>query len=294
MHQQYYNLQNKYLKIKVNQTGAELCEILRLSDKKNFMWDANPEIWEGYSPVLFPIIGALKEDFYIFKGNRHSIPRHGFVRNNTAIRLFESTPDSLTFQLMSSPETLKQYPFDFEFFITYKLKDNTIIVEHLVENTGNSDMFFSLGAHPAFKCPLNPDEKYTDYFLEFEHTETAHTYKIEPTGLIGEKSDLILNNSKTINLNYHLFDKGALVFKSLKSRCVSLVSKNSGRWIEVKFDGFPILGIWAKPNADYVCIEPWLGIADSYDTNQDFETKEGIIKLEANGNFKASYSITTY
>jgi len=289
-----HSLKNNILQIDVKQTGAELCAIRRLSDGKDYMWNANPEIWEGFAPVLFPIIGALKNDCYIFKNKDYSLPRHGFVRNNKNIELIESTSDSLTYCLKSNPETLKQYPFHFEFFITYKLDNNSIIVEHLVKNTGPEPMFFSLGGHPAFKCPLDSKEKYTDYYLEFQHNETAYTYKIESNGLIGAKTDLILNNSKIINLHYNLFDKGALVFKGLKSKSVSLISKISGKRLDVTFEGFPFLGIWAKPNANYVCIEPWIGIGDNIDTDQNFETKEGIIKLEANKSFSANYTISIY
>jgi len=155
-------------------------------------------------------------------------------------------------------------------------------------------MYFSLGAHPAFKCPVLEGEKYNDYYLEFDQLETAYTYPILADGLMGEKTDLILNNKRVIDLNYHLFDKDALVFKNLKSSRVSLCSKISGKRVEVNYKGFDYLGIWAKPNANFVCIEPWMGIADGIDSDGDFEKKEGILKLNGHNIFKAGYSIEVF
>jgi galactose mutarotase-like enzyme len=290
----HYSIQNECLKINVNQIGAELCSIIRLSDNKEFMWDGNPAIWQGFSPVLFPIVGALKGDKYYFQNREYSLPRHGFARNSSNFEVSELTANSLTLRLVSDENTLKMYPFYFEFYVRYVLNGNSIQIEFEVKNTDLKDMFFSLGAHPAFKCPHEKHENYNDYYLEFDQNETQYTHKIEPDGLIGEKSDLVMDNSKTINLHYTLFDKGAMVFKTLKSRKVSLVSKLSGKRVLVDFRDFPYIGIWAKPNADYVCIEPWLGIGDNVGTDQNIETKEGILKLEQNRSFKAAYSIQVF
>lgn len=289
-----FTIKNDILQISVKKTGAELCGIKLLADDKEYMWNANPDVWAGYAPVLFPIIGALKDDSYFLNDKKYSLPRHGFVRNNQLVELDSETGNSLTFKLQHNPGTIKQYPFPFEFRVTYTLSGNKINVDHEVKNLANNEMLFSLGGHPAFKCPINEGEKYSDYYLEFEQYETAHTYQIEVSGLIGGVTDLIFNSSKTLNLHYNLFDKGALVFKNLKSRSVSLNSRVSGKRIEMDFEGFPYFGIWAKPSANFVCLEPWLGIADSVDANQNFENKEGIVRLSANSNFKAGYSIRIF
>lgn len=291
---QRYNIANDFLEISVRKTGAELCAIKKLPDGKDYLWDANPKIWAGYAPVLFPIIGALKEDSYYFKGKRYTLNKHGFVRNNANIELYKSSDTSLIFTLTSNPETLKFYPFQFEFYISYTLEKNAIIVDHLVKNTGDETLFFSVGGHPAFRCPLEKDEKYSDYSIVFEHNETAHNFEVMDSGTIGPAKDLILNNSSIIHLHYAIFSNDALVFKNLKSRKASLVSKRSGKRVEVSYEGFPYLGIWAKPHADYVCIEPWLGIADPVDTDQELETKEGIIPLSGMKSFSASYRISIF
>ena len=286
-----YTIENEKLLISVNQTGAELCQIQSVQTGKEFMWNANPDVWASYSPVLFPVIGAIKNGFVKYNENEYAVPRHGIVRNNPNVTFIGKTNDSLTFGLKYDDETLKIYPFKFEFQITYTLYENRIIVSHEVTNHGDEPMLFSLGGHPAFKCPLSDDEVYEDYYLEFEHVESESTWLLEKDGLVGNITKPILHNTNVLHLNGHLFDHDALIFKTLKSTQVSLRSTKSGQVVTLHYADFPYLGIWAKPNADFVCLEPWLGIADSADSDQNFENKEGILTLEAKSVFKALYSI---
>ncbi len=287
-----YTLENNKLRIGVKKIGAELCQISSVKNINEFMWDANPAIWANHAPNLFPIIGALKEDCYFFKNKKYTMTKHGFIRNNKDIVLNNKTNDSLTFRLNHSTSTLGSYPFKFEFSITYKLTDNKIDIIHTIKNCDNQTMYFSLGGHPAFKCPVYENENYEDYVLEFEDEENSARHLINmETGLISSKTKLVFNNSKNIQLRHDLFNEDALVFKDLKSRKVTLKSDTYGAILSVSFKKFPYLGIWAKPNGNYVCIEPWLGIADHEDTNQELKTKEGILTLEANKSFSASYTI---
>ena len=287
-----YTLENNKLKIAVKKTGAELCQITSIKNKTAFMWHADPEIWGSYAPNLFPIIGALKNDTYTFENQQYSLPKHGFIRNNDAIVLHNKTTNSLTFKLISDDDLLKKYPFKFAFYITYKLTDNHIEVIHTVKNTDTKTMYFSIGGHPAFKCPVYEGEHYNDYILEFEHPENSRTHVINmENGLISNKTKPVFNNSNGIQLTHDLFNEDALIFKDLKSKKVTLKSKSHGSILTVSYQDFPYLGIWAKPNGDYICIEPWLGIADNEDTNQDLKTKEGILTLSATKTFIASYSI---
>ena len=286
-----HTIENDKFLISIKQTGAELCRIQSVTTGKEFLWNADPNVWASYAPVLFPVIGAIKKGFVKYEGKDYAVPRHGFVRNNEKVTVIEQTPLSLTFGLNFDDETLKIYPFEFEFQITYTLYDNTIVVSHQVINHGSRPMLFSLGGHPAFKCPLNDGEVYEDYYLEFEKVETDSTWLLEKDGLVGNITKPILHNTNVLHLNGHLFDNDALIFKNLKSKQVSLRSTKSGQVVTLHFEDFPYLGIWAKPNAHFVCIEPWLGIADSEDSDQNFEMKEGIISLEAGKRFSASYSI---
>ena len=287
-----FSLENEKLKISVKKIGAELCEIKSVKHKTDFMWDANPAVWGSFAPNLFPIIGALKEDTYTFENQKYTLPKHGFVRSNDHVKLIEQTANSLTFGLSYSEDSLKIYPFKFQFAITYTLKDNCIDVLHTIKNVDDKALFFSVGGHPAFKCPVFKDENYEDYSLEFETIENSKNHLINmENGLISSKTKSLFNNSNTIHLNHELFNEDALVYKDLKSRKVTLKSAKKGPILSVNFPDFSYLGIWAKPNGNYVCIEPWLGIADSETTNQNLKDKEGILKLDPNKTFKATYSI---
>jgi galactose mutarotase-like enzyme len=286
-----YQIANDVLKITVNETGAELAGIESVVSGRQFLWGGDPSVWANHSPVLFPIVGGLKDNTFIYKEGSYSLPRHGFIRNNHKIKLTAQSDSSLTFTLTFDEETLAKYPFEFEFQITYTLYQHRIVVSHLVKNHGAGNMYFSLGAHPAFRCPLNSHESYEDYYLEFAEVETDSTWELTSEGLVSERTRPVLHRSNVLHLTKSMFDHDALIFKNLKSRRVSLRSTKSQQVISVEFEDFPYLGLWAKPGAPFICIEPWLGIADSVDTNQQLENKEGILTLATNHSFSAAYSI---
>jgi galactose mutarotase-like enzyme len=287
-----YTIKNTQLNIAIKKTGAELCSIQSVKNHKQFMWDANSAVWGNHAPNLFPIIGSLKEDTYIFEGKAYNLPKHGFLRGNTDFELHEHTETSLTLKLTYSDATLKTYPFKFEFYMTYKLTDNKLDIIHTVKNVDDKTMYFSVGGHPAFKCPVFDDENYDDYVLGFEHPETSKTHLINTAnGLISNKTKPIFNNNNILPLTHDLFNDDALIFKDLKSKKVSLKSKKHGTILTVSYPDFEYLGIWAKPTGNYVCIEPWLGMADNDDTNQDFKTKEGILTLDAGEIFEVGYEV---
>ncbi|GAA4282310.1 aldose 1-epimerase family protein [Gaetbulibacter aestuarii] len=287
-----YTLRNALLEIGVKNPGAELCKISGLKTHLEFMWDAQLDIWGSHAPNLFPIIGALKKDSFVFEGTTYSLPKHGMIRNNPKVYLVDQTENKLIFGLDYSEETLKQYPFKFEFRISFTLIENRITIDHHVKNCDSKPLYFSLGGHPAFKCPVFKDDAYSDYFLEFETEETSKTHLINPAnGLISNRTKPTLEHTKTLPLTHDLFNEDALIFKDLISRKVQLKSQNHGTILSVTYPDFNYLGIWAKPNGDFVCIEPWLGIADHEDHDQNFKTKEGILTLDSNKTFHASYEI---
>ena len=287
-----YTLENDKLKIVVKQIGAELCRISSIKNGKDFMWHADPEVWEGYAPNLFPFIGALKNNTYIYENKAYNMPKHGFLRHNQSVKLHHQSKGSLTFKLKYNESLLKIYPFKFEFYINYQLTNNKIEVTHTVKNCDAKTMYFSVGGHPAFKCPVYDDEDYDDYILEFEKVEGSKIHLINlESGLQNSKTKIVFNNSNHIQLKHDLFNDDALIFKDLKSKKVTLKSNMHGTILSVDYKDFSYLGIWAKPNANYVCIEPWLGIADHEDTNQILKDKEGILTLNAGATFNASYGI---
>ncbi|MGC1632816.1 MAG: aldose 1-epimerase family protein [Gelidibacter sp.] len=287
-----FTLKNALLKISVHPVGVELRKITSVKNAKEFMWNGNPDIWSGHAPNLFPIVGALKDDEYLHETDIYKLSKHGFVRNNADFVLADKNNDQLRFTLKYSKETLLNYPFKFEYSVCYELLKNTIKITYEVENVDDKTIYFCIGGHPAFKCPMYPDENYDDYFLKFEHPETSKTHLLNiNNGLFNSKTEPVFKSPTAITLNYHLFDKDALVFKDLKSRKVTLESKKHGEILSVKYKDFPFLGIWAKPNANFVCIEPWQGLADSENSNQVLKDKEGIVALEKHKTYSASYTI---
>ena len=282
----------KLLKFSVQDKGAELCSIISQRTGTEFMWGANTDVWGSFAPILFPIIGTLKEGEFLYEGKSYSLPKHGFIRNNESLKVNQVSDNCLEYSLKFDDESLKFYPFEFEFIVRFVLVGNSITIEHKVVNhSKDKPLFFSVGGHPAFKCPLYDGETYEDYFIEFEEVENVSTWEVLPNGLINSTTKLLIQNSNVLPLTRTLFENDALILKDLKSKRVSLKSKKSSTSISIEYTDFNYLGIWAKPGGQFVCIEPWLGISDSNTTDKDFTKKEGIIRLEANTDFKASYSI---
>ncbi|WP_417886114.1 aldose 1-epimerase family protein [Zunongwangia sp.] len=287
-----YTLKNKQLHVGIQQKGVELCSIKNLENNKEYIWQANPEIWGSHAPNLFPIIGVLKDGQYKFKGSLYDMPKHGFIRNNDNLEVKNQTKTSITFILKSSEELSKIYPFKFEFELTFTLNGKTIEVTHLVKNLDNQTMYFQVGGHPAFNAPLFDNEAYEDYYLEFDQKLSLESYILAESGLVSNETKTITENDSKIKLSKDLFNEDALIFKDIPSKNVVLKSNKHGEILSVSYKDFKNLGVWAKPGAPYVCIEPWLGIADVEGTNQNIETKEGIITLGSEKDFSASYKIS--
>jgi galactose mutarotase-like enzyme len=287
-----FTIENEFLKISVQKTGAELCSVLDKSTHQEFMWNGDPAVWGSFAPVLFPIIGCLKENEFLVNGKSYNVPKHGFIRNNDCLEASILNENIIEFRYRYDENTLKNYPYLFEFVLQYILQDRTIHLKHTIVNHDDKEpMYFSLGGHPAFKCPLFDNEKYGDYFIEFEQVENDTTWKVTPDGLIDVTAIPYLVNTNRLKLHPLIFQNDALIFKNLKSRKATLKSNNHSFGVEISFADFNYLGIWAKPNASFVCIEPWLGISDSINSTKDFTKKEGIQRLEARTQQVYTYSI---
>ncbi|MCP9754124.1 aldose 1-epimerase family protein [Lacihabitans sp. CCS-44] len=283
-------IENEYIRASINPLGAELVSLLKLDDNTEYMWDANPAFWGKTSPVLFPIVGGLKNDTYLFEGKEYKLPRHGFAR--TMLFLVESqTENSVIFLLKNNEETGKVYPFEFELRLIYSISDNQLELKYEVRNPSEKPLWFSVGGHPAFKCPIENGLSYDDYFLEFDQTEDFERWPLNSEGLVLDTPIGITINTNKLMLTKELFHEDALVFKHLTSDCVTMKSQKSPKELKFEFKNFPYLGIWAAKNADFVCIEPWCGIADSADTNQNLVEKEGINHLEPKLVYERSFII---
>lgn len=274
----FISISNNELNVSIATKGAELQSIVLKATGIEYMWNADPNYWSKKSPVLFPIVGGLKNNSYTYNGNNYSLNRHGFARE-TEFKVTNHTANSVTFSISNNATTMAVYPFSFIFSITYTLHHNKLLVSYTTENTGATNMFFSVGAHPAFKIPLLNNTNFEDYFLAFNEPENAGIYPLDANGLLETQAIPFLHNQQQLPLSKSLFYKDALVFKELKSNTISIKSKAHPHGLSVGFDGFPFMGIWSAKNANFVCIEPWCGIADSVNTNGVLETKEGIILL---------------
>lgn len=287
------SITNDFISISVATLGAELQSIYHQQHKLEYMWSGDAAYWGKYSPVLFPIVGELKNGTYSYNGQNYHLSRHGFAREMN-FEVTEQHSNSITFTLQSNEESLKTYPFQFLFSVRYTLEKNTLQVSFRTQNSGVEKMFFSVGAHPAFKVPLVEGTAYEDYQLVFSENETTGRWPIAKGGFIETQPVSMLKDEATINLKKELFASDAIVFKNLKSNAVSIVSPATEHGIKVSFKDFPFLGIWAAKGADFVCIEPWCGIADSVDATGTLDDKEGIISLEAGYEFTVSYEIEVF
>lgn len=274
-----HTLQNDRLQIAVKTKGAELTSIQSIHDSLEYLWQGDASIWAGQAPILFPIVGGLKDNTYYFEGQKYTMPRHGFIRHNEHIELKHSSDTQLTFTLKSSPETKKMYPFEFEFDICYELIDNLIIVKHTVINTDIKSLYFSLGGHPAFKYPLFDNEYFEDYSVILKKAKINESFMLTTEGLIRNATIPIIKNNK-IQISRTLFDHDALIFKNINAERATLQHKTKGPVVTMNFADFPDLGIWSKPAAPFICIEPWLGYADTENTHQRLVDKEGIQHLD--------------
>ena len=284
-------LKNNQLVVKINPKGAELTSLFNNENQTEYLWNADPTLWGKSSPVLFPIVGSLKNDIYRFEGMEYTLPRHGFARDKEFI-VEKSEENSATFLLTHDENTLKVYPFKFEFRLIYSLENSTLDVTYSVKNIGENKMYFSVGGHPAFAIPLAETTTYNDYYLEFNKAETFKRWGLTADGLIETQSVNFLVDTNKLNLTKALFYDDAIVFKNLESTSITLKSEKTSRQLKFDFKGFPYIGIWAAKDADFVCIEPWCGIADSANQNQELTEKEGIIGLDKGGIFEKTWRVT--
>lgn len=287
-----YTLENAQCRVAVTSHGAELSSFVR-KDLGNleYIWPADATFWNRHAPVLFPIVGRLPQDTYSFQGQSYQLTQHGFARDQE-FRLLRQTPAELVFELTDNDQTRARFPFPFVLRISYRLAGPQLTIGWEVENPGSGELLFSIGAHPAFRCPLLPEEKFEDYEFVFDHPVTVERHLLEG-GLLTGQTEPLLHNQDTLPLSYPLFAQDALVFKHFDFTHLTLRSRRSGRAVRLRFDGFPFLGLWTKgEGAPFVCIEPWQGIASSTFESGELADKEGILSLGPGRQFLTSYSIT--
>lgn len=284
-------LENEILRATIAAKGAELQSLINKATGIEYMWGGDANYWGKFSPVLFPIVGGLKNDTYYFNDKAYQLPRHGFARDKTFTAEKKSATEAV-FSLAQDEQTLTVYPFAFTLQLRYQLNENTLSCTYGVHNPGSSELLFSVGAHPAFAVPLAKDTNYSDYYLQFNVEEKLERWKLE-NGLIASPESLPVTDN-TLPLRPSLFYEDAIVLKYIKSNVITLASNKNEHGLHFKFDNFPFFGIWAAKDAPFVCLEPWCGIADSVTHNQQLKEKEGINKLAANAHWQRVWSVECF
>jgi len=282
-------LRSKELIVQIKNAGAELVSI-KNCEGLEFLWQAKPDIWPRHAPVLFPIVGKLRDNVYKFKDSTFNLSQHGFARDMDFV-VSEKSIHHCTLTLKSSAETLKKYPFEFNFNITYSLSGSTLKCIYSVLNTGKADLIFGVGAHPGFNCPLMPHERFEDYFLEFEKSHYELTSLKDGLREISTTSLQLQQNR--LPLTPTLFDNDALVFENRQINKLTLRSQKSSHKVEIVSEGWPYYGIWSKKGCrEFVCLEPWYGITDKSSASGQLDEKDGMITLHPEKSFNCEFSIS--
>ena len=286
-----HTLENQELTVSVTDHGAELCSIYDKKNDREVIWQADPAFWKRHAPVLFPNVGRHYGDRYRLGGKEYPSSQHGFARDSEFTCIGE-TEDSLTHTLLSSDETKKNYPSDFELQITHSLTDRTLTVKWKVKNTGSEVMYFTIGGHPAFALP---DADGKEFHLSFEG-KSELSYCLIDTATGTAIPDVVYSLPLTEGscpVGPHMFDKDALIFDGQIERAAILLPDKTP-YVELCSPGFSSFGIWSVPGAPFICLEPWMGRCDNCGFAGDLSEKPGIISLEPGEIFEKDYQIRIY
>lgn len=273
------------LEIKISEKGAELTSIKL--DGKEMLHDGKT-FWDRQSPILFPMVGRLRNDETIINDKKYTIPQHGFAKDMMFEKI-EEKDNKVIYITKSNEETLKIFPFEFSLYLQYEIKGNTLIVKYKVINDGIDDMLFGIGGHPGFKIDVENEQ----YYFELETEEKDISFmEVEGSQISNKPAKNLLENKKIIRIKENSFINDAIMIKNYKSRKITLKQEsNNKKVLTFDFGDFPILGIWSLPGAPYICIEPWFNTADKVIETGYFKDKEGIICLNAKEEFNCKYEV---
>ena len=275
----FYKIENEFLTCEIDDMGAQLHSLKSKADGTEYIWQGNPDIWYGQAPVLFPVIGQLINDRYFYNGVEYTMQKHGLARK-LPFNVKECEGAKAVFSLESDENTLKAYPFEFEYLVAFELKGKALVNTMTVINKTKGEMYFSIGAHPGFNCKVGD-------VIEFEQPETLATERIDKENLIIPEKFPFMENEKSFVITKEIFEPDALILSDIKSEKLRIKGENE---IEFTFGKCPFLGIWAKPGAPYVCIEPWYGVNDGREVKKDISEKRGIERLGEGETFEFSWT----
>lgn len=286
-----FQISNDKITIQIDSMGAELKSLKDVASGREYMWNADPKYWKRSSPVLFPLVGGLQDGVYRLDSKEYPMGQHGFARD-MEFKLKSQVAHEIWFVLESDSETLNKYPYPFQLELGYELSDRTVIVKWRVKNPAKERMYFAIGGHPAFLCPIEDGTKQSDYKIRFDTGEQVISSCLENGLLNGQKITYALQNG-VLPVTEHLFDGDALVIEHDQAHRVSLVKPDGTDYLTVEFDA-PLFGIWSVPQkqAPFICIEPWYGRCDRAGYEGDWKDREWMQNLEAEETFEADYRVT--
>ncbi|MCR4923856.1 MAG: aldose 1-epimerase family protein [Lachnospiraceae bacterium] len=287
-------LENEYLKIGVASLGAELSSIINKENDKEMLWQADPKFWARHAPVLFPFVGSVINKEYRYRGKTYTMTSHGFARD-MEFELLDKKEDRVSYLLRSNEETKKIYPFDFELIISHVLLKKSVKVIWEVKNPSKTDpLYYSIGGHPAFTCPINGEESRNGYKIKFDRDKLSYLLILPETREIDYENPRELKLDKGyLEIKEGLFDEDALVFDDNQIETISLCTPQGEAYVTLNCKGFKSFGLWSKPSskASYICLEPWLGRCDNKGFTGELPDKYGINMAEADSSNIHEYEI---
>ena len=286
-----FQIRNESLTLEIDAHGAEMKSLIDNCSGQEYLWCGDAAYWGRTSPVLFPLVGNYREKQSCFDGKWYSLSQHGFARDMD-FELVSEKGDEIWFALEDSPETLEKYPFGFRLELGYRLQGRAVEVLWKVTNKNDREMYFSIGGHPAFNCPLREGEKQTDYRIGFDTCEPLTASVLDENGTVSERTKVLELTDGMLQITDSLFDEDALIVEHDQAHKIALYTPEGEKYLEVKFEA-PLFGIWspAGKHAPFVCIEPWYGRSDRADFGQKLEEREWGNVLKAGEVFTAAYQI---
>ena len=284
-------LENEELRLTINSFGAEMTSIYHKKKETEYLWCADAAYWKRSAPVLFPFVGSLQDKTFRYEGKTYPMGQHGFARD-MEFEVESQTADQVWFVLRSNEQTLEKYPLAFALHVGYHLAGRDIRVMWRVENPSEKELYFSIGGHPAFMCPLADEGRQTDYYLKF-NTKKDITYKlITDGGVLGQDKDILPLTDGYAKVSEHLFDRDALIVEDEQASQVSLCMPDRTPYLTVSFDA-PLFGLWTPvgKGAPFICIEPWYGRCDRAGFAGELKDREYGNCLGKGETFEASYQI---
>lgn len=290
-----YELKSQELTVKIDSCGARLVSLVDREGRER-MWRRDKEVWGDCAPVLFPIVGRSRNGIITVDGKDYPMPKHGLVRN-AEFKTVEQDASGVTLCVCSNEKTRESYPYDYEFQVAFRLEGDCLTTTYTAKNTGTETMYYAVGGHPAFACPLEAGERFEDWRLKFERDEPLWSNQIsaEESICASTKAQIPTQNGE-VWLNRDLFAVDAMIFEELASKRVKLYSAKSGHGVEMDYTDYPTFAVWTlpRPEAAYVCLEPWQGMGFRDNEGTELKKRAGVLPMEPGDARSYTFSIRVF